>query len=474
MELLHQSGDIIAGRYRILDTLGQGGVGITYQAQDLQTGEQVALKALFLRRMTDWKVLELFEREARILSQLNHPAIPRYIDYFQVDAQSDRGFYIAQQLAPGKSLAALVESGWHPDEDDVRHLATQVLEILAYLHSLTPPVIHRDIKPQNIILRSPVAPLAKENWGDLFLVDFGAVQDTYHNTVTGGSTVVGTYGYMAPEQFRGQAVLSTDLYGLGTTLLFLLTRTSPAELPQRKLKIDFRSHVRVSKNFADWLEKMLEPVIEDRFPSANAALAVLRGQETLATYSTQKLRQPKYSPITLTNTDGRLIVDIPPVWLSSASSRLFALIPLVWNGFFLVMFWIVTASASTVGAAVLLSPFVLVGLWMLRTFLFSAASRTRLEIDSENFQLKRWVLGMCYQKVQARTEDISELKLSGIGLKMNKNRITVFMLRERMRKHRFGSFLMENEKEWLLSEITAFLEKQPSKAAAPPSLASPR
>ncbi|MBD1921010.1 hypothetical protein H6F77_07900 [Microcoleus sp. FACHB-831] len=311
---------------------------------------------------------------------------------------------------------------------------------------------------------------------DLFLVDFGAVQDTYHNTVTGGSTVVGTYGYMAPEQFRGQAVLSTDLYGLATTLLFLLTRKSPAELPQRKLKIDFRSHVSVSKDFADWLEKMLEPVMEDRFPSANAALAVLRGEETLATYSTQKLRQPKYSPISLTNTDGRVIVDIPPVWLSSASSRLFALIPLVWNGFLLLMLWIVAASASiiTLDAGILLGGFGLIGLWMLGTFLFSAASRTRLELDCDNFQLQRWFLGMCYQKVQARTEDISELKLRGIGLKMNKNPITVFMLRERMRKHRFGSFLMENEKEWLLSEITAFLEKQPRKAAATPSLASPR
>jgi len=97
-------------------------------------------------------------------------------------------------------------------------------------------------------------------------VDFGAVQDTYQNTVTGGSTVVGTYGYMAPEQFRGQAVLSTDLYGLGTTLLFLLTQQSPADLPQRKLKIDFRSHVNISSDFADWLKKTIEPIMEDRFP----------------------------------------------------------------------------------------------------------------------------------------------------------------------------------------------------------------
>jgi len=214
MEQLHQPGDIIAERYRIIDILGQGGIGITYAAEDLKTGERVALKAVSLRRMDDFKVLELFEREVRILAQLNHPAIPHYLDYFQVDKRRNRFFYLVQQLAEGHSLAVLVEKGWHPDEAEVRHIATQILEILIYLQQLTPPVIHRDIKPQNIIRRED---------GKVFLVDFGAVQDVYHNTVTGGSTVVGTYGYMAPEQFRGQAVLATDLYALGATLIFLLT-----------------------------------------------------------------------------------------------------------------------------------------------------------------------------------------------------------------------------------------------------------
>ncbi|MEQ8381831.1 MAG: hypothetical protein RH949_05625 [Coleofasciculus sp. A1-SPW-01] len=95
MEQLHQPGDIITERYRILDTLGQGGVGITYAAKDLKTGQNVALKVLSLRRMEDWKKIELFEREARILAQLKHPAIPRYFDYFQVDTTDDRSFYIA-------------------------------------------------------------------------------------------------------------------------------------------------------------------------------------------------------------------------------------------------------------------------------------------------------------------------------------------------------------------------------------------
>jgi ankyrin repeat protein len=280
MELLHDPGEIIAQRYRILDQLGQGGSGTTYQALSLQNDQQVALKALSLHRLTDWKMLELFEREARVLAQLNHPAIPRYLEYFHVDTPQDRSFYIAQQLAEGKSLATLVQNGWHANEKEVREIAIQILEILVYLHSLTPPVIHRDIKPQNIIRASD---------GKVFLVDFGAVQDTYHNTFMRGSTVVGTYGYMAPEQFRGQAVPTTDLYGLGATLLFLLTHRSPAELPTDRLKIDFRSRVQISEDFADCLEKMLDPDVEERFSSAKEALEVLRGKRTIVGKSASSL-----------------------------------------------------------------------------------------------------------------------------------------------------------------------------------------
>lgn len=164
---------------------------------------------------------------------------------------------------------------------------------MIYLHSLTPPVIHRDIKPQNIIL--------SHDKNKLFLVDFGAVADTYHNTVTGGSTVVGTFGYMAPEQFRGQAFPSTDLYGLATTLLFLLTGKSPTDLPQRQLKIDFRPYVDISKDFANWLEQMLEPVSADRFSSVEAALATLLGQIALIP------RQPNKSHIIVSETENSLI-----------------------------------------------------------------------------------------------------------------------------------------------------------------------
>ena len=263
MAIAYQPGDIINDQYRITDILGKGGVAITYSAIDLETESNVAIKVISLKQLSDWKQIELFQREAEVLAKLDHPAIPRYIDYFTLETEKDKAFYIVQQQAPGKSLAQLIENGWRTTEKEVKNIAQQILEILIYLHSLEPTVIHRDIKPNNLI---------RSDEGKIYLVDFGAVQNTYYNTLMQGSTVVGTYGYMAPEQFRGKALPGTDLYSLGATLLYLLTHRSPAELPQDTLKLNFSNSVDISQSFADWLDKILEPDVEDRFASAEVAL----------------------------------------------------------------------------------------------------------------------------------------------------------------------------------------------------------
>ncbi len=259
--------------YQIVGILGEGGSGTTYRALIVGTDRFVALKQLSLEQMDDWKAIELFEREAQILSQLKHPAIPNYIDYFTIDTPTDRTFYIAQELAPGKTLSNWSESGWRCTEAEVKDIASQILAILSYLHNLTPPVIHRDLKPSNIL---------RTESGQISLVDFGAVRQAYHDTFMRGSTVVGTFGYMAPEQFRSQAVPATDLYGLGATILALLTNRSPAELTQSNLKLSFRNKIQVSPTFADWLETMLEPDPADRFESATIALAALKNPKSLA------------------------------------------------------------------------------------------------------------------------------------------------------------------------------------------------
>jgi hypothetical protein len=281
--------------------------------------------------------------------------------------------------------------------------------------------------------------------------------------------------------------LATDLYGLGATIIYLLTSKSPTDLPQRKLKIDFRSHVRINKQFANWLERTIEPVAEDRFSTAKEALAVLRYEEPLSRPAVLKPRQVIDSPVTIKNQDNQLIIDIPPVWLSSIYSQFFALIPLVWNALSFPAIWLTTPYAlkrlfffgrqnnlnvivsellfkrsNFISNWLLIGILWLVGLWILCAYLLRVSSRTKIEIDRQNFRLQRWCLGRRYKNIQLRREEISAVKLQGIGLSMNKAPITVCVLKWKSRKYKFGTFLTEPEKAWLVAEIKYFLEKQRS------------
>ena len=310
--ILHAPGDVISSRYRIASLLGKGGMSETYEAEDLTSHQRVALKVLSLRQMTEWKTLELFEREAKTLAQLDHPGIPNYLDSFHLDVDSvgalrgvdlgsgsaelgssefgrsesgsselkssveditvsgpatgDRHFYLVRELVSGESLADRIGKGWRPDEAELREIAVQILDILTYLHQLSPPLIHRDIKPQNII-RQPD--------GTVFLVDFGSVQEIYRETFLGSNTFVGTAGYMPPEQFRGQTIPASDLYGLGATLIYLATQRTPDQLPQARMKVDVDACTQFSPSFTAWLDKLLEPIPEDRFQTAAATLKQL-------------------------------------------------------------------------------------------------------------------------------------------------------------------------------------------------------
>jgi eukaryotic-like serine/threonine-protein kinase len=380
---------ILNDRYQIIEILGQGGIATTYAAKDLETDETVAIKVMSLRRAQDWKAIELFEREAKILAQLNHPCIPKYLDYFQIDSDRDREFYIVQSLAPGMPLSVLIDRGWQPEIAEVEQIAAQILAILAYLHHLTPPVIHRDLKPQNLI---------KSLDGKISLVDFGAVQDTYHQTVTGGSTVVGTYGYMAPEQFRGQAFLSTDLYGLGTTLLFLLTRADPSNLPQKQLKINFRSTLKLPRNFADWLDRMLEPTVEQRFTTAAESLAVLQGLQKLPPpVANNRPRKPKDSPIRLIADETTLTINIPAIKFRTTGSQQLCLLAASANFILAIAIYLILTSSFSI-SPLRLFIFIMIGcgyiataLWMFAYTIYGNFSRVQLEIVGSKLQLKHWL-----------------------------------------------------------------------------------
>ena len=234
------------GRFVVLGAIGEGSQGRTYDGFDRLLGGPVAIKRFDVRGAHSWKDVDLAEREARVLQSLSHGKLPRYVDRFEEGG----ALYLVMEKIEGESLAALRARRATLSEDEVVRLLRDASEVLDYLHGRAPQVIHRDIKPGNVIRRLD---------GSFAFVDFGAVRDKLRPE--GGSTVVGTFGYMAPEQFQGRALPGSDVYAVGATALSMLTGRQPEDLPHKGLAVDVRAALqgRVSERLTRVLEAMLEP-----------------------------------------------------------------------------------------------------------------------------------------------------------------------------------------------------------------------
>ncbi len=261
-----EPGQKIADRFDYERTLGEGGQGATFLAFDPETDSKVALKRLHFSHMEDWKALELFEREGEALRGLSHPSIPRYV----AAVRTAGALYLAQEYVAGETLSALISRPGALGLGDAFSLARAMLDTLTYLHGRTPPVIHRDIKPSNIIRREG---------GGWSLIDFGAVQAAITTATSVGTTVVGTAGYMPPEQAVGDPIGPyTDLFALALVLAEFLTG-------QLRLKGD--THAELMSNLVGpepidisdtprlwqtWLSRMLAKDPKARPQSAQEAL----------------------------------------------------------------------------------------------------------------------------------------------------------------------------------------------------------
>ncbi|MEZ0374716.1 MAG: protein kinase [Candidatus Sericytochromatia bacterium] len=237
--------------YLLESVLGQGSFATTWLAQDTRSGQRCALKKLPLQQLGTWKDLELFERETKTLRHLDHQGIPRLLDAWQTDSEA----VLVQEYVPGRNLQQWVAEGRRFSEAEAVRIALQLAGILSYLHSFPNPVIHRDLKPGNVLL---------DQAGEVHLIDFGAVRQS----LAVGGTVTGTFGYMPLEQLEGHEVPASDLYALGATLVFLLTGQDPTELKKIGLKPDFRAYARISPRLARILDKLLEPDLSRRYASA--------------------------------------------------------------------------------------------------------------------------------------------------------------------------------------------------------------
>lgn len=214
-----QNGTTLVQRYVIQDVIGVGGMGSVYRARDLHFPNVVKLVAVkeMINRAPDplvrATIVKNFEREANILATLNHPSIPRIYDYFTEDNRS----YLVLEFIHGKDLETIISQndGFLSEEQAVTW-GIELCDVLSFLHNHKPePIIFRDMKPSNVIIN-------QEN--HIILVDFG-IAKPFQSGQKG--TMIGTEGYSPPEQYRGEANHSADIYALGATLHHLLTRRDP-------------------------------------------------------------------------------------------------------------------------------------------------------------------------------------------------------------------------------------------------------
>lgn len=213
-------GSLVDGKYKILNEVGHGGMSIVYLAMNEKANKQWAIKEVRKDGVKDFEVVkQSLVAETDMLKKLNHPYLPDIVDVIEDD---DR-FLIVMDYIQGNSLSKAIEEYGALPQDDVIHWAKQLCDVLGYLHSQNPPIIYRDMKPANIMLKPD---------GNITLIDFGTAREFKEKNLA-DTTCLGTMGYAAPEQFggMGQTDGRTDIYCLGATLYHLVTGKNPCEPP---------------------------------------------------------------------------------------------------------------------------------------------------------------------------------------------------------------------------------------------------
>ncbi|NER37354.1 MAG: serine/threonine protein kinase [Oscillatoria sp. SIO1A7] len=458
-------------RYFLEKKLAENAGRETWLAEDagLDPPQKAIVKLLAFSPKLEWDEFKLFEREAKVLQNLDHPRIPKYRDYFSIDRDRGEGlcwFGLVQDYIPGTSLQEKIEEGDRFSAEQVKAIAAQLLEILIYLHGLDTPVLHRDIKPSNLILGADE---------QIYLVDFGAVADP---TVVEGATftVVGTAGYAPLEQFWGKAVPASDLYALGATLVHLVTGIEPASLPQNNLRIRFEDRVSLAPDFRRWLSRLLEPDLERRFSSATEALAALQDSSLLA------IPKPDRSRIMLKKYPEKLSIVLPRnrfSWMDVVKLTLQAIATSFWIVFLLsptaigltlsflifLLLMFSTLNLKILGFAVSL---LIITIWA-GTKSFPEARNARAKFNLKMMEVfSRAVLDFHRDVFSIRRRG---LLLSNWILQGNPSQIKsieaipqeAIVIEYGDKFYKFGQQLTDSERNWLVQEIQAWLDERSNK-----------
>ncbi|ELR99022.1 protein kinase [Gloeocapsa sp. PCC 73106] len=283
-----KAGEILNSRYRILSLIGHGGFGRTYLAEDLNRfNEHCVIKEFAPRlqnRFVVKKAQELFEREAQVLYRLQHAQIPKFYELFRWTYQDKQYLFLVQEYIEGQTYQTIgnlrFSQGIRCTETEISNLLRQLLPVLEYIHSMG--LIHRDISPDNLMLRS-TDELA-------VLIDFGSIKDTCTpgqlpiDCQSSMGTALGKRGYAPPEQMnQGLVGAHTDLYALAATAIVLLTGKKPQELiDPNSYQWHLPEDLALSCNLKWMLTTMLSPEPSDRFTSALEVKRALKKSSTRA------------------------------------------------------------------------------------------------------------------------------------------------------------------------------------------------
>ena len=262
-------GSLVDGKYKILNKVGQGGMSVVYLAMNEKANKQWAVKEVRKDGVLDFEAVKQgLVAETDILKRLSHPNLPSIIDVID----TDESFIIIMDYIQGNSLnKALEEYGAQP-QDKVIEWAKQLCDVLGYLHTRTPPIIYRDMKPANIMLKPD---------GNVTLIDFGTARE-YKEKNLADTTCLGTVGYAAPEQFggMGQTDARTDIYCLGATLYHLVTGMNPCEPPY-----EIKPIREINPNLSGGLERIILKCTQrdpnDRYQSAAELMYALEHYEEI-------------------------------------------------------------------------------------------------------------------------------------------------------------------------------------------------
>lgn len=256
-------GSVIDGKYKILNVVGKGGMSVVYLAMNERANKQWAIKEVRKDGMQSFEVVKQnLVAETDLLKKLNHPHLPSIIDVIDCDDT----FLIVMDYIEGNPLSKALETSGAQNQDDVIEWAKQLCDVLGYLHSRKPPIIYRDMKPSNVMLKPD---------GNVMLIDFGTAREFKYSSVA-DTTCLGTQGYAAPEQFggHGQTDARTDIYCLGATMYHLVTGHNPATPPYEMYPIR-QWNPMLSSGLEEIILKCTQRNPDDRYQSCAELLYAL-------------------------------------------------------------------------------------------------------------------------------------------------------------------------------------------------------